>query len=165
MILTNFDFRSTPHWPGAFWSIWPEMALWVLWCPNGLRHINLDASVASWKKVDIFGIFGVQHANRGRTKYDIYSDQLSANAFQFHIKTTSFVVLLVYYQSIMDFFFLFLFLFLSCIYLVSHWIIDRWVKPPKRKRPTIRSMLIEWVVLNVGCEVWWYVTFQVSHIA
>ena len=49
-----------------------EMTFWVFRCPNKLCHINLDVSVAPWKKVNIFEIFKVWHANRGRTKYDIY---------------------------------------------------------------------------------------------
>ena len=48
-------------WLGAFWSFWLEMALWVLRCPNWLCHVNLDVSVAQWRKVNIFGIFGVWH--------------------------------------------------------------------------------------------------------
>ena len=49
------------------------MAFWMLWCPNALCHINLDVSAAPWGRDNIFGIFGVRHANRGRTKYGIYN--------------------------------------------------------------------------------------------
>ena len=38
-----------------------------------LRHVNLDASAAPWRKDNIFRIFRVWHANQGRTKYDVYS--------------------------------------------------------------------------------------------
>ena len=69
----NFDFLSTRSWLGAFWLIWPEMALWVLRCPNRLCHITVDVSVALWRKDNIFGIFGVWHANRRWTKYGVYS--------------------------------------------------------------------------------------------
>ena len=35
-----------------------------------VRHIVLDVLMAPWrKKNDIFGFFGVQHTNRGQTKY------------------------------------------------------------------------------------------------
>ena len=73
MILTQFDFRSTQGWLGVFWSIWLEMALWVLRCLNGLCHGNLDVFAAPWWIDNIFGIFGVRYANRGRTKYGVYS--------------------------------------------------------------------------------------------
>ena len=70
-----FDFRLTQGWLGAFWSIWTEMTLRVLQCPNGLHHVNLDVFVARWKKFNIFRIFWVQHANWGWTKYGIYSNK------------------------------------------------------------------------------------------
>jgi len=73
MILTNFDFQSTQGWLGVFWSIWPEMTLQVLRCLNRLHHANLDVSTAPWKKDNIFGIFGVWHANQRQTKYDVYT--------------------------------------------------------------------------------------------
>ena len=41
----------------AFWSIWLEMALWVVQRPNGLCHINLDVSTAPWRKDNIFWNF------------------------------------------------------------------------------------------------------------
>ena len=66
MILTGFDFRSTQGWLGTFWSIWPKMAFWVLQCSSRLRHVNLVVFTAPRKKVNIFGIFGVQHANQGK---------------------------------------------------------------------------------------------------
>ena len=53
--------------------IWPEKALQLLWCPNGLHHVDLDISTALWRKYSIFGIFGVWHANRGKTKYVVYN--------------------------------------------------------------------------------------------
>ena len=68
MILTSFDLWSTHGWPRVFWSIWPEMAFWVQQYPNRLRHVNPNVSAAPWKKVKIFGIFGVWHINWGRTK-------------------------------------------------------------------------------------------------
>ena len=68
--LTMFDSRSTKGWPRVFWSIWPEKALRVFWCPNGLHYVNLDVFTALWRKDNIFGIFEVQHANRRWTKYD-----------------------------------------------------------------------------------------------
>ena len=49
------------------------MALRVLWFPNGLRHVNLDVSMAPCRKDNIFEILGVQHANWRRTKYDVYT--------------------------------------------------------------------------------------------
>ena len=36
-----------------------------------VAHVNLEASKTPQKKVNIFGIFEVQHTNRGRTKYSI----------------------------------------------------------------------------------------------
>ena len=60
-----------------FWDdfdqLWPEMALWVLWCLNGLHYVNLDVFATPWKKVNIFRIFRVQHANREQIKYGIYN--------------------------------------------------------------------------------------------
>ena len=44
----------------------------MLWCLYGLRYVNLDVFMIPWKKVNIFEIFGVWHANRGQTKYGIY---------------------------------------------------------------------------------------------
>ena len=41
--------------------------------PNKLCHVNLNVSVALWRKVNIFGIFEVQHANRRQIKYGIYN--------------------------------------------------------------------------------------------
>ena len=77
MILTHFDFWSTQGWPRAFWSIWLEMALRVLRCPNGLRHVNLDVSMALWRKNNIFEIFGIRHLNWRWTKYGVYSNHLA----------------------------------------------------------------------------------------
>ena len=45
----------------------------MLQCPNESCHVNLDVSAASWKKFNIFEIFEVWNANRGRTKYGIYT--------------------------------------------------------------------------------------------
>lgn len=70
-ILTSFDSWSTQGWLEAFWSIWSEKTLWVLRCLN-VRHNNLNVFVAPRRIVNIFGIFGVRHANWGRTKYSIY---------------------------------------------------------------------------------------------
>ena len=53
-ILILFEFWLTQGLLGAFWSILPKMALWVLWCPNGLHHINLDVSIAQWRNDNIF---------------------------------------------------------------------------------------------------------------
>ena len=55
----------------AFWSIWLEKTFRVFWCSNRLRHINLDVSVAVWKKDNIFGNFVVRHANQGWIKYNV----------------------------------------------------------------------------------------------
>ena len=49
MIWTNFVFRTTQGWIGAFWSIWLELALWVLQCliflwPYGEKIIFLEFS-------------------------------------------------------------------------------------------------------------------------
>ena len=41
---------------------------------NELRHLNLDVSMAPWRKDNIFGIFKVQYANLGRTKYGVYTN-------------------------------------------------------------------------------------------
>jgi len=71
MILALFDLRSTQGRPGAFWSFWLKKALWVLWCPNKLRHVIMDVLVTPWRENDIFGFFGVRHANQGQTKYGI----------------------------------------------------------------------------------------------
>ena len=62
MILTDFDFRPTQGWPMAFWLIWPEMALRVLWCLNELRPVNLDVSTTPRRKYNIlkFSRFGTQ---------------------------------------------------------------------------------------------------------
>ena len=49
------------------------MALQVLWCSNGLCHVNLDVSVAQWRKDNIFGNFGVWHANWGWKKNGVYT--------------------------------------------------------------------------------------------
>ena len=43
----------------------------MLRCPNGLYHVILDVLMAPWKENNIFGFFGVQHANGERTKYGI----------------------------------------------------------------------------------------------
>ena len=48
-----------------------EKAFWVLWCPNGLHHVILDVLVVPCRENNIFGFFGVLHANRGQTKYSI----------------------------------------------------------------------------------------------
>ena len=48
-----------------------EKALWVFWCPNGFRHVTLDVLVTLWGENNIFGFFGVWHANQGWTKYGI----------------------------------------------------------------------------------------------
>lgn len=54
-------------------GIWPEKAFWVLRHPNGLRHIKLDVFTTPSRKVNIFDIFGVLHANQGQKKYSICS--------------------------------------------------------------------------------------------
>jgi len=52
------------------------MALWVLWCSNELHHVILDVLVAPWKENNIFGFFGVWHANQGQIKYGINSGNI-----------------------------------------------------------------------------------------
>ena len=44
----------------------------MLQCLNELHHTNLDVFMASWRKVNVSGIFGVRHTNRGQTKYGIH---------------------------------------------------------------------------------------------
>ena len=50
-----------------------KKVLWVLQRPNGLRHIILDVLMAPWRENNIFGYFGIRHANREQTKYSINS--------------------------------------------------------------------------------------------
>jgi len=38
-----------------------------------LRYVNLDVSMAPWRKDNTFGIFRVWHANWGRTVYSVCS--------------------------------------------------------------------------------------------
>ena len=45
----------------------------MLRCSNELRHVVLDVLTAPWRKNDIFGFFGVRHANQGQKKYGINS--------------------------------------------------------------------------------------------
>ena len=73
--MTNFDFWSTQGWLRAFWSFWPEKALWVLQCLNRLYHVSLDVFAVPQWKMNIFRFLGVQHANRGLTKYGIYREK------------------------------------------------------------------------------------------
>ena len=73
VVLGWFWPTLTFGWSWAFWSIWPKMTFWVLQCLNRLCHVNLDISAVLWKKVNIFGIFEVRHANLGWIKYGIYS--------------------------------------------------------------------------------------------
>ena len=42
-------------------------------CLYELCHIILDVLMALWKENNIFGFFGIRHANRWRTKYGINS--------------------------------------------------------------------------------------------
>ena len=42
------------------------MLEWVVPCQS-------KCSTIPWRKIDIFGILGVWHANQGRTKYGIYN--------------------------------------------------------------------------------------------
>ena len=67
--------KKKPRLTKGIWSIWPKMVIRVLRCPNGLHHVNLDVSVTSWRKDNIFEIFWVWHPNRGRTKYSVYNKQ------------------------------------------------------------------------------------------
>ena len=67
-VLTLFDLQSTLGRPGAFWSFLLKEALRVLRCPNGLRHGILDVLTVPWGENNIFGFFGVQHANQEQTK-------------------------------------------------------------------------------------------------
>ena len=49
-----------------FWSIWPEMALWVLWCPNGLCHVNLDVFAAPLRKIMLLEFSGSSMQIKGK---------------------------------------------------------------------------------------------------
>ena len=64
------------------------MALRVLQCPNRLCHVNLDVSIAPWRKDNIFGIFKVWHASQGQTKYDVYTSQKRLGQHHQSIKTS-----------------------------------------------------------------------------
>ena len=76
--LTTLNFGQPRVDQGHFGQFDLKMALWVLQCLNGLCHVNLDVLVAPWRKVNIFEIFEVWHANQGwsiyRTVFYDYKD-------------------------------------------------------------------------------------------
>ena len=64
-----------------------------MWCPNRLHHIILlDVPAAPWRENNIFGFFGVRHANRGQTKYSINNGDKEKEGDKRHIMHYKLVV-------------------------------------------------------------------------
>ena len=73
VVLQGFWPSVNPRLTRGILVILAKKVLWVLQRPNGLRHIILDVLMAPWRENNIFGYFGIRHANREQTKYSINS--------------------------------------------------------------------------------------------
>ena len=71
----DFDLIWPPVNPGLTRGILAKKGTLSTLMSERLHHVILDVLAAPWKENNIFGFFGVQHVNRGRTKYGISTEQ------------------------------------------------------------------------------------------